>query len=113
MPEPDEFTQQQSEEAIRIYTAYRYELDHCERKGRFMPYRRWTLPDPISIAWMPYLSMLGDYASELANIINDLTHDVERLRAWAQVATPLTDKEKIDVSHEFIDTLGTVALGRP
>jgi hypothetical protein len=31
MPEPDEFTLQQSEEAIRLYTAYRYALDHSEQ----------------------------------------------------------------------------------
>lgn len=113
MREPDEFTLQQSEEAIRLYTAYRYTLDHSEQDGRFMPYRWWTLPDPIGVVWMPYVSMLGDYASELANIINDLTHDVRRLRAWARVAASLTGEEKLAVSHEFIDTLGTIALGRP
>lgn len=36
-----------------------------------------------------------------------------RLRAWARVVASITDKEKLAVSHEFIDTLGTVALGRP
>ncbi|MEO8455557.1 MAG: hypothetical protein ABI454_10380 [Sphingomicrobium sp.] len=113
MPEPDQFTRQQSEEAIRLYTVYRYALDHVELGGRFMPYRWWTLPDPISGAWISYVSMLGDYASELANIINDLTHDVPRLRAWARVTASFTDQEKLAASHEFIDTLGTVALGRP
>ncbi len=62
---------------------------------------------------MPYVSMLDDYASELANIINDLTHDVQRLRAWASVTTTLTDEERLAVSDEFTDALGTVALGRP
>jgi len=113
MPEPDQFARQQSEEAIRLYTAYRNTLDHSERDGRFMPYRWWTLPDQIRGAWMAYVSMLDDYASELANIINGLTHDVQRLRAWARVTASLTDLEKLAVSHEFIDTLGTVALGRP
>ena len=113
MLEPDEFTRQQSAEAIRFYTAYRDALDQIEQDGRFMPYRWWVLPDPISGVWMPYVGMLGDYASELANIINDLTHDVQRLRAWARVTASLTDEEMLAVSHEFIDTLGTVALGRP
>ncbi|WP_245303336.1 integrase [Mesorhizobium loti] len=113
MPEPDEFTQKQSAEAIQLYTAYRHELDLSEICGRFMPYRWWTLPDPLGGFWMPYSSMLSDYAAELANIINDLTHDVHRLRAWARVAAALSDKEKLAVSHEFINTLGTVALGRP
>ena len=39
MREPDEFTRQQSEEAIRLYTAYRYTLDHREQDGRFMSYQ--------------------------------------------------------------------------
>lgn len=57
--------------------------------------------------------MLHEYASELANIINDLTHHVHRLRAWATVTAPLSDDEKLEVTHEFIDMLGTVALGQP
>ena len=113
MPEPDEFTRKQSEDAIRLYTAYRHELDHSAIGGRFMPYHWWTLPDPLGGIWMAYSSMLSDYASELANIINDLTHDVHRLRAWARVTAALSDQEKLAASHEFIDTLGTVALGRP
>jgi hypothetical protein len=82
MPEPDKFTRKQSEDVIRLYTAYRQEFDHSAISGRFMPYHWWTLPDPLGGIWMPYSSMLSDYASELANIINDLTHDVHRLRAW-------------------------------
>jgi hypothetical protein len=113
MPEPDEFTRQQSAEAIRLYTAYRHELDHSEICGRFMPYHWWTLPNPLAMPWMPYSSMLSEYASELANIINDLTHDVHRLRAWAYVTAALSNEEKLAASHEFINTLGTVALGRP
>jgi hypothetical protein len=113
MHEPDEFTRKESEEAIKLYTAYRHTLDYSEHSDRFMPYRWWNLPDPISTAWMPYISMLEDYASELANIINNLTHDVRRLSSWAKVTASLSDNEKLAVSHEFIDTLGTVALGRP
>lgn len=74
MLEPNEVTQLQSEEAIKFYTAYRYMLDHSEHRGQFMPYRWWSLPDPISVTWMPYISMLDEFASELASIINDLTH---------------------------------------
>lgn len=111
MPEPDAFAQKQSADAIRLYTVYRHELDHSEIGGRFMPYHWWILPDALAGIWMPYSSMLSDYASELANIINDLTHDVHRLRAWARVATELSIEDKLAVSHEFIDTLGTIALG--
>lgn len=111
--DPDAFTQEQSGQAIRLFTAYRKELDRAENDGHFMPYRWWTLPDPINGLWMPYIHMLDEYASELANIINDLTHDVQRLRAWSRIASQLPDDEKLAAAHEFIDTLGTVALGRP
>lgn len=47
MPEPDQFTRKQSEDVIRLYTAYRHELDHSVIGGRFMPYHWWTLPDPL------------------------------------------------------------------
>jgi len=108
MPEPDEYTRQQSDMA---YSAYRHEIDHSRQDGRLIPYEWWTLPDPIGFIWMPYVEMLKDFASELANIINALTMDVQRLRAWARVTEFLTDEEKLYVSHEFIDMLGTVALG--
>ena len=111
--EPDPFTLEQSEQAIRLFTAYRNELDCAENNGRFMPYRWWSLPDPINALWMPYTQLLNEFASELANIINDLTHDVLRLQAWERVVAPLSDDEKLAAAHEFIDTLGTVALGRP
>jgi hypothetical protein len=68
--------------------------------------------DPISGVWMPYVGVLNDYAAELANFINDLTLDVEWLRACACVTALLTDKQTLAVLHELIDRLGTVALGR-
>lgn len=110
---PDEFTRKQSEQAVRLYVAYRGELDDSPVGGRFLPYRWWTLPNPISAIWMPYSQMLDEYASELANIINDLTHHVQRLKAWARVIATLSDEEKLAATHEFIDMLGTVALGAP
>lgn len=78
-----------------------------------MPYRWWMLPNRLNAAWMTYSQMLDDYATELANIINDLTHHVARLRAWDTVMAGLSDDEKFEISHEFINMLGTVALGQP
>ncbi|MBL9068357.1 MAG: hypothetical protein JNM03_00005 [Sphingopyxis sp.] len=112
--EPDAFAHQQSLQAIEMYSSFRRILDDDGPDDlRFMPYNWWRLPDPIGGLWLPYTQMLSEYAAELANIINDLTHDVQRLRAWARVVQPLTDSEKLAACHEFIDTLGTVALGRP
>ncbi len=109
----DEFSRDRSEKLVTLYKAYRAALDAAPVGGEFMPYRWWTLPKPLSAAWMAYSQMLGEYATELANIINDLTNHVHRLRAWDTVLVGLDDAHKHEVSHEFIDTLGTVALGQP
>jgi len=109
----DDFTREQSAQAIRLFTAYHEALDEKEIEGRFMPYRWWTSPERGSFVWMIYSQMLGEYATELANIVNDLTHNVHRLRAWARVIETLDDEERLAATHEFIDTLGTVSLGLP
>ncbi|MBY3258845.1 integrase [Rhizobium laguerreae] len=109
----DDFTQNLSEKLVSIYQRFRHRLDATAPGGKWMPYRWWTLPDPLDGIWMPYSSMLGEYATELANIINDLTNHVHRLRTWDEIISELDNDDKLAVSHEFLDTLGTVALGQP
>jgi hypothetical protein len=102
-----------SEKLVALYARFRAELDAMPVGGRWMPYRWWKLPDRLSAVWMAFGQMLDEYASELANIINDLTHHVHRLRAWHNVVEKLSDEDKLRSTHEFIDMLGTVALGLP
>lgn len=109
----DQFSRDRSEKLIAFYKAYRAALDHTPVGGEFMKYRWWTLPNPLSAAWMAYSQMLQEYAAELANIINELTSYVHRLRAWNTVLSGLEDADRLEVSHEFIDPLGTVGLGLP
>lgn len=109
----DEFSRKRSETLVQLYTQFRRQLDATPTGGRWMRYGWWTLPDPLGAIWMAYSQMLGEYAAELANIINDLTHHVHRLRAWSGVIATLSDNEKLEATHEFIDMLGTVALGLP
>ena len=109
----DQFSRDRSEKLVRFYEAYRSALDATPVGGEFMKYNWWALPNPLNAAWMAYSQMLDEYAAELANIINDLTNHVHRLRAWDTVLALLDDSDKHEVSHEFIDTLGTVALGQP
>ncbi|HEY4201539.1 MAG TPA: integrase [Devosiaceae bacterium] len=110
---PDEFRVRQSEALILLYAKYRIELDSTAIGGKWMPYRWWQLPNPLSARWMAYAEMLQEFSSELANIINDLTHNVHRLRAWGKTVSPLSNDEKLAATHEFINNLGTVALGQP
>lgn len=109
----DEFGAKQSEVYVKLYTQFRATHDAIPIGGHFMPYRWGNLPNPLGITWLPYAQMLDEYAGELANIINDLTHHVHRLRAWAAVVAPISDEQKLEATHEFIDVLGTVALGLP
>lgn len=109
----DQFTLNRSAKLVEHYELYRTALDAMPLEGKFMPYRWWNFPDPMQILFMAYCEMLGEYATELANVVNDLTHHVQRLRAWACVVEELSVNDKLDVSHEFVDTLGTVALGLP
>ena len=109
----DHFSFARSQKLVKFYAAYRAALDASQVGGEFMPYRWWKLPSSLSAAWMAYSQMLQEYATELANIINDLTNHIHRLRAWDSVLGNLSDEDKHDSSHEFIDTLGTVALGQP
>ncbi|MDW9502255.1 integrase [Sinorhizobium meliloti] len=109
----DEFNSVQSEKLCKLYSRYREALDQAPTDGQWMPYRWWTLRDELNVCWMTYSQMLNEYASELANIINDLTHHVNRLRAWDKVVVALDVDEKLDAAHEFVDMLGTVAMGLP
>ena len=109
----DEFARARSEKLCVLYSRYRAALDQAPTDGQWMPYRWWTLPDKLNVGWMAYSQMLNEYASELANIINDLTHHVHRLKAWDKIVVTLDNDEKLDASHEFVDMLGTVAMGLP
>ncbi|GAA6202936.1 hypothetical protein NBRC116599_41620 [Aquicoccus sp. SU-CL01552] len=102
-----------SQKLVRYFAAYRAALDASQVGGELMPYRWWNLPSSLSITWLAYSQMLQEYATELANIINALTNHVHRLRAWDSVLDTLQDEDKLDVSFEFVETLGTVALGQP
>jgi hypothetical protein len=109
----DKFSQDRSEKLIKFYEAYRAAYDAALFDGKLMRFDWWELPNPIDGTWMAYCQMLGDYATELANIINELTNNVHRLRAWDFVLAGLDDADKYEISYEFITLLGTVALGQP
>lgn len=76
----DQFSRDRSKKLVTFYEAYRTALDATPVGGEFIKYRWWTLPNPLNATWMACSEMLGEYATELANIINDLTNYVHRLR---------------------------------
>lgn len=78
-----------------------------------MPYGWSDLPNPLNATWMAYSQMLGEFSAELANTINAFSHDVHRLQAWADVVRTLPNRQKLEATHQFIDTLATNAVNLP
>lgn len=109
---PHEHPEQQALR-LKLYQAFLAARDAAPMDGAFMPYNWTTLPDPISGLWLPYTQMLDEFARELANAVNRLTHQVHQLRAWSHVVQPLSDDEKMEATHEFIETLATAAVSSP
>lgn len=98
---------------LELYKAFLAARDAFPMDGGFMPYNWTALPNPISAMWLPYAQMLDEFARELANAVNRLTHQVHQLRAWSQVVQSLSDDEKMEATHEFIETLATAAVTSP
>jgi hypothetical protein len=99
--------------SVTLYRRYRAALRLVPPDGRIMPYEWTRLPTPRSLTWLLYGEMLDEFARELANTINDFTLNVDRLRAWAEVLPTLSDKQKADACHEFIDALATLTVNLP
>jgi hypothetical protein len=99
--------------SLVLYRRYRAAIRTTPLDGCFMPYEWTRLPNPLNPLWIPYASMLGEFAGELANTINDLTHGVQQLRAWAAVVPSLSDEQKLHACHEFIDALATLTVNLP
>jgi hypothetical protein len=99
--------------SIMLYRRYRAALRATPFDGCFMPYEWTRLPNQLDGLWLPYAEMLGEFVRELANTINDLTHGVQRVRAWAAVVPSLSDHQKLHACHEFIDALATLTVNLP
>ncbi len=98
---------------IALYRRYRQTLKTTPSTGRFMPYDWSPLPHTLSAALLIYSQMLDDYARELANSINDLTHREHRLRAWAAVLKGQPEKAVMEAHHDLVGDIATVGLGLP
>lgn len=99
--------------SIALYRRYRQALKGEPLTGRFMPYDWSPLPDRLGVRWMAYSQMLQEFARELANAVNDLTHRERRLRAWATALNDSDNKALLDAQHAVADDVAVVALGLP
>lgn len=98
---------------VALYRRYQQALKAAPLTGRFMPYGWSPLPRVLSGGLFAYAEMLDDYARELANSINDLTHREHRLRVWATVLNGLTPKQVMAAQHAIVGDVATVGLGLP
>ncbi len=63
--------------------------------------------------YFPYFQMLEDHATELANVINQLSLYIDKLSAWAKVILEYTEEERFYVIHEFIEPLCSMCINLP
>jgi hypothetical protein len=99
--------------ALRLYKRYLKASSKIADQGRYMPYDWGQLPKSRSMIWMAYGLLFDEFSHEIANSLNQMTRCTHQLRAWDQVLSPLTDKQKLDAVVEFIEPLATVALSLP
>jgi hypothetical protein len=96
-----------------LYRRYLALLEKTSFDTEFVGYEWGQLPHTLNIMWMPYRMMFNEFSQEIANSLNDLTNYTRRLKAWNGVISSMTDQEKLDAAHDFIDPVATVSLNLP
>jgi hypothetical protein len=99
--------------SIYRYRQFRHALKKTPFNGTFMPYDWGGLPNSLPFNWMAYSEMFNEFSREISNSINDLTRYTHDLAAWNKVIEPLNDDQRLNVAHEFITPLATLALNLP
>jgi hypothetical protein len=99
--------------SIKMYRQYRAARKVTAFDGTNMAYDWGALPSSLGFMWMPYREMFNEFSREIANSLNQLTDYTHRLKAWGAVIAPMTDRQKLDTEHEFVEPIATVALILP
>jgi hypothetical protein len=106
-PEPPEI------DPIELYRKYRATLSQVTFRGQFLSYGWGQLPPSLHMVWMPYREWFQEYANEIANIVNQLTRDVNKLDCWHRALVDASDDEKMEALVEFIESIADSALSLP
>lgn len=99
--------------SVELYEKYAAALDAARWDCEFVEYDWNPLPRRLHATWLPYGMMLEEFSREIANSLNDLINYTRRLRAWSAVVAPMSDQEKLDTVHDFIDPVAIVSLNLP
>jgi hypothetical protein len=62
---------------------------------------------------MMYFEMAEEHSRELANVINQLKTDIEKLCAWEKVIPEYGEEDRFYIVHEFVEPLCTICLNLP
>jgi hypothetical protein len=103
------------EKYIEVYSHFRKELSNIT-SGQPLPFDWLNLPKSVSgtlMPYFPYFQMLEDHATELANVINQLSLDIDKICAWTKIIGEYDEEDSFYIIHEFIAPLCNMCLNLP
>ena len=103
----------EDDQYVGAYSKFRSELRKITPPGELMAYDWLSRPKRIPGIWMIYFEMVEEYSRELANIINQLLTNIERLCAWEKVILEYGEEERFYIVYEFVEPLCTICLNLP
>lgn len=98
---------------LELYKKFDQAASTINRDLEYAPYNWDNLPSSMSIQWLSYSQMLKEFSREISNSINQFAHLIYQLDSWQLAFQGLSDDDRFDAVHEFVDTIGTVALNLP
>jgi len=103
----------EGDQYINAYSQFRSELNQIAPQGELMAYDWLSRPKRIPGVWMIYFEMVEEHSRELANIINLLLTNIEKLCAWEKVILAYGEEEQFYIVEEFVGPLCTICLNLP
>ena len=103
----------EDDQYIHAYSQFRSELRNITSLGKVMTYDWLSQPKKIPGIWMIYFEMLNEHYRELANVINLLLTNIEKLCAWEKVIHGYGDEDLFYIIYEFVEPLCTISLNLP
>jgi hypothetical protein len=86
---------ERSQRLCKLYARFREHLDAMPRAHGPIRYNWWNRAASRDAFWMPYSLQLDEYARELTNVVNRLSHQILQLRAWAYLIEPSINLKNI------------------
>jgi hypothetical protein len=98
---------------IGAYTKFRHAYKKEQGPSNLAPYGHVEFPKSIPMHLAMFHGMADEFLRELANELNRLDSNVEKLETWSDVYEGYDQEERMCLMMEFIEPLATVAFGQP